>query len=65
MKRIVLGIALACGGAAATAADLLAVYQMASGSDPQLMAAKATRDATLEAKPIARSQLLPLRECFR
>ena len=64
MKGIVLGIALACGGAEATAADLMSVYQMASGSDPTLMAAKATRDATLEARPIARSQLLPLVSIF-
>lgn len=59
MKRIAFAMALAFGSAAATAADLEAVFQMASESDPVLQAAKATRDANLEARPLAKSQLLP------
>jgi len=59
MKRIALAISLAFGSAAVTAADLLEVFQMASESDPALLGARATRDANLEARPLAKSQLLP------
>jgi outer membrane protein len=44
---------------AATASDLLAIYQRALQNDPQLREAEANRLATLEAKPQALSALLP------
>jgi outer membrane protein len=59
MKRIVLAIALALGVAGVNAADLAQVYEMAARNDPALQAARAGRDATFEAVPIAKSQLLP------
>ena len=59
MKRIALAIALLCHGIGASAADLASVYAMAQRNDPTLAAAQATRDATLEAEPLAKSQLLP------
>jgi type I secretion outer membrane protein, TolC family len=43
-----------------SAEDLLDVYRLATQSDPQLLAANATRRAALEAKPRARAQLLPI-----
>ncbi len=46
-------------GIGASAADLASVYAMAQKNDPTLAAAQATRDATLEAEPLAKSQLLP------
>lgn len=60
MKRIALAIAISLGTAVAGAADLVSVYQMAGQNDPALKAARASRDATLEAEPLAKSQLLPL-----
>ncbi|MGB5744650.1 MAG: TolC family outer membrane protein [Sedimenticolaceae bacterium] len=59
MKQIALAIALLCHGIGASAADLASVYAMAQKNDPTLAAAQATRDATLEAEPLAKSQLLP------
>ncbi|MCG6967993.1 MAG: TolC family outer membrane protein [Chromatiaceae bacterium] len=59
MKQIAFAISLALGANAVNAADLLQNYQLASANDPALRAARATRDANLEAEPIARSQLLP------
>lgn len=59
MKRIALATLLAFAACGAAAEDLSAVYQLALENDPALSAAKATRDATLEAEPLARSQLLP------
>lgn len=59
MKRTVLAFAIALGLNVANAADLMAVYRLASESDPDLAAARANRDAILEEKPLARSQLLP------
>jgi outer membrane protein len=50
---------LGAGPQAASAADLLAVYQRALQSDPQLREAEANRLAALEAKPQAVSALLP------
>ncbi len=46
-------------GGAASAADLLAVYQRALQNDPQLKEAEATRLAALESKPQAIAALLP------
>ena len=59
MKRIAVAIALALQLGSVSAADLASVYALATQNDPALRAAKATRDATLEAEPLARSQLLP------
>jgi outer membrane protein len=59
MKRIALAIAMLFGMTAAKAADLMEIYNMAVQQDPDLQAAQATRDASLEAEPIARSALLP------
>jgi len=53
------GIIATLGASPALAEDLLQVYQHALDSDPILKAAVATRDAALEAKPQARSLLLP------
>jgi outer membrane protein len=62
MKRLLMVIGLIglslCGGAA-SATDLLAVYQRALQNDPQMREAEATRLAALEAKPQALSALLP------
>lgn len=52
-------IALPLVGVDAAAEDLAAVYALAGQNDPQLLAARATREANLEAKPLARAQLLP------
>lgn len=41
------------------AADLLEVYQQAKQSDPQIRAARAQRNASQEARPLAMSGLLP------
>jgi len=60
MKRIVVALCLALTSGGAWADDLLQVYEMASANDPALRAARATRDAGLEAKAIARGRLLPL-----
>ncbi len=59
MKRIASAIVLAAGSAGINAADIASVYQLAIQNDPAIAAAAATRDANLEAEPIARSQLLP------
>jgi outer membrane protein len=63
MKRLfaILAVCLASSLAcrAASAADLLAVYQRALQNDPQLREAEANRLAALEAKPQALSALLP------
>jgi len=59
MRRIALAVGLAFIPFGAGATDLLTLYQQATESDPQIRAARANRDATYEAKPLARSQLLP------
>ncbi len=46
-------------GIAAHAADLSKVYQLAKQNDPTLQKAAATREATKENAPLARSALLP------
>ena len=60
MKKILFGVATSllfvqC----AYADDLLAVYQQALDNDPIIQAAKATRDATMEAVPQSVAALLP------
>ena len=59
MKQLVLIIVLVTQTAVVSAADLAEVYGLALENDPGLQAARANRDATLEQKPLARSQLLP------
>jgi outer membrane protein len=58
-KAIALLVALPLGSGVATSDDLVAVYELAGKNDPALKAARATRDATIEAEPIARAQLRP------
>lgn len=59
MKQMVFAAALIIGTGVAGAADLSAVYALAQQNDPGLRAAQAIREAALEARPLARSQLLP------
>lgn len=59
MKWTAVAIALALQLGHVSAADLATVYALATQNDPEIAAAKATRDATYEAEPLARSQLLP------
>lgn len=59
MKRLFTMIACFAGLHAASAADLMAVYQRALQNDPQLREAEANRLAALESKPQALSALLP------
>jgi outer membrane protein len=59
MKRLALAIALSLSPLSAFSADLAAAYRLAVENDPGLRAAAATRDANLEAKPLARAGLLP------
>jgi energy-converting hydrogenase Eha subunit H len=55
MKRLLaVALGLAMTGAV-TGADLVDVYTLAEQNDPGLLAARASRSAALEAKPIARS----------
>ena len=59
MKMLALAVAMAMAPLSSQAADLLSLYQQAKESDPQIRAARANRDANYEAKPLARSALLP------
>ena len=59
MKRLALTMGLALGATGVRAADIASVYDMAVRNDPAIAAAAATRDANLEAVPLAQSQLLP------
>jgi outer membrane protein len=59
MKRMLILFSLCVSGASAPASDLLAVYQRALQSDPQLREAEANRLAALESKPQALAVLLP------
>jgi len=56
---IACGVALALLGSAAQAENLLEVYQAATRNDPLIREAEARKFAALEAKPQARSLLLP------
>ena len=60
MKRLLTltAVALSFSGAA-SASDLMAVYQRALQNDPQLREAEDTRLAALESKPQALAALLP------
>lgn len=61
MKKISLAVGLVCGLTAglAQSADLLSSYEAALAGDPVLRAARAERDAALEARPLAKAGLLP------
>lgn len=59
MKRIAIIISLLLGAGSVAADDLARVYALAADNDPGLRAARAQRDANLEAVPLARSRLLP------
>jgi outer membrane protein len=59
MKRALALIAYFVSFHAASAADLMAVYQRALQNDPQLREAEANRLAALESKPQALSAMLP------
>lgn len=58
LKPLVAAIVLA-GSQPAHAEDLLQIFQLASQNDPTVRAAAATRNATLENRPIAKASLLP------
>lgn len=58
-KQFVVAVALAWAVGVANAADLMTVYRLAMENDPDIAAARANRNAVLETKPIAESQLLP------
>lgn len=58
-QALLLTSSLLTVGGSTWGADLVGVYALASDNDPALRAARATRDATFEAKPIARAGLLP------
>ena len=59
MKQLLIAATFIVPLGTAVAADLSAVYELAQQNDPGLRAAQATREAALEARPLARSQLLP------
>jgi outer membrane protein len=59
LKPLALGLLLACFAAGSPAADLMQAYELARVSDPQLGIADASRLATGEGVPQARSALLP------
>ena len=54
-----LGLAMLAATGQVQAFDLMAAYRLAQDSDPEYRAALAARDAALEARPQARSLLLP------
>ncbi len=60
MKRgFSIAVLLAAFSGQASAANLMQIYDMAVGSDPQLQAARSSRDSMAENYNISRSQLLP------
>jgi outer membrane protein len=59
MKRFLTAALLLAGCQLAMAEDLIQLYQRAQHNDPQIRAARATRLAAGQAKPIARAGLLP------
>jgi outer membrane protein len=59
MKRLALAITLSLASVPVFSADLAEAYKLAQSNDPALAAAAATRDANLEAKPLARAGYLP------
>lgn len=61
MKKLYLPLLLGvlAGSSAVRAENLMEIYQLALDNDPQLRAALATRNSTLEVRPQAESRLLP------
>ncbi|MCW8943352.1 MAG: TolC family protein, partial [Sedimenticola sp.] len=61
MKKLLLPLLLGpmLGISTASAENLLQIYALAQQHDPQLRAAEATRNSALEARPQAKSRLLP------
>ena len=59
MRKTLLALGLGLASINAPAADLLQIYQQALASDPQIRAALASRDASYEARPLAKAGLLP------
>jgi len=59
LKRFLIGMAAVGVVSSVNAAELLDAYALATRNDPQLQAAAADRDALIEAKPQARSAILP------
>ncbi len=62
MRKLTVALSLVfcmSGATLAHATDLVHIFDQARQSDPQFMAAEAVRQAALEAKPLARSLLLP------
>lgn len=59
MRKLVSGMLLMAASQWAVADNLLDIYELAVKSDAQLAIAKASRDAALEARPLAKSGLLP------
>jgi outer membrane protein len=59
MKPLVAAIVMTLASQSLMAEDLLEVYALAQANDKQLAAARASREAVLENRPIARSRLLP------
>ena len=59
MKRSIIAVLIGLSVQAVSAEDLAAVYEIAFDYDAQLRAAGAVRDAQYEAKPLAKSTLLP------
>lgn len=59
MRKLFSGMLLMAVCQVAAAEDLLSVYEQAVKNDAQLAIAKANLEATLEARPLAKSALLP------
>lgn len=59
MKKLIFAIGAILMPLAAQAEDLLSLYERAAKTDPVILAAEASRDATRLAEPLARAPLLP------
>ena len=59
LKPVAAALAAWLVAPSALAVDLVGVYELAQNNDPQLQAAKFRRDASAEARPQARANLLP------
>ena len=59
LKKLLIGMAGLGFACSVNAAELLNAYALATTNDPQLRAAAADRDALIEAKPQARSVIMP------
>ena len=59
MKKSLIALGLLVLPLSAPAADLLELYEQAAQHDPQILAARANREAGKEAEPLAQANLLP------